>query len=52
MINALQYLDVRWAIHPTDWYGFYSILDWLPLSATLIMGAVILSPVLSIVDDG
>jgi hypothetical protein len=38
-IDALRYMNMKWAISPTDWLGLYRFLDWMPLSLlSLITG--------------
>jgi len=34
-IDALRYLNMKWAIAPTDWLGLYRILEWMPLALLL-----------------
>jgi hypothetical protein len=36
VINALQWMEIRWAINPRDWLGLYNILIKIPLSLTMM----------------
>ena len=41
VISALNWCQVEWAIVPTEWFGLYKVLNWLPLSLTsLIIGSM------------
>jgi len=43
VVSALQWLGVKWAIVPTDWVGLHRILEWTPMSLTLVaIGVLIL----------
>lgn len=37
LTTAMQFMNVKWAISPTDWAGLYQILDFIPLSATVFV---------------
>lgn len=39
LVSALGWLKSEWALNPTQWIGFHSILDFLPLSvASFVIG--------------
>jgi hypothetical protein len=37
VIVALQWMEIRWAINPSDWFGLYNILVKMPLSLTMMV---------------
>jgi hypothetical protein len=37
LIDALRYVNMKWAISPSDWIGLYHFLDWIPLSLLLLI---------------
>ena len=42
-IDALRYVNMKWAFAPTDWLGLYRILEWMPLSLLLPIAGVVLA---------
>lgn len=34
--TALEWMNIKWALNPTDWVGLFNILKIIPLSLTLI----------------
>jgi hypothetical protein len=42
-IDALRYLNMNWAIAPTDWLGLYRFLDWMPVTLLLLITGVSLT---------
>ena len=43
IIDGLVELNLKWAINPQDWLGLWNILDFLPLSVSLlVLGFIIL----------
>ena len=42
-IDALRYVNMKWAISPSDWIGLYHFLDWIPLSLLLLITGVSLA---------
>ena len=36
-MTGLRYLNVQWALYPTEWIGLYTILDDFPLSLALAL---------------
>ena len=41
VLYALQQAGNEWALHPTDWYGLYKLLDSTPLSVALFVSGVL-----------
>ena len=42
-IDALRYVNMKWAIAPTDWLGLYRVLEWMPLALLLPITGVVLA---------
>lgn len=36
VVTALEWMNIKWALNPTDWVGLFNILKIIPLSLTLI----------------
>jgi hypothetical protein len=41
VISALRWCNVQWSFFPTEWFGLYKILDYLPLSVATIIVCII-----------
>lgn len=39
VVDLLKWCDIQWAYLPTDWIGMYRVLEFLPLSASLLIAA-------------
>ncbi|EAQ63732.1 hypothetical protein MED121_03507 [Marinomonas sp. MED121] len=36
-LDVLAKINFQWAIDPTDWFGLWRVLNWLPLSVVLLL---------------
>jgi hypothetical protein len=51
LMDVLRTAEVRWATVPTDWFGLYRILEWMPLSLLLPIIGVFWALVVGLQDD-
>lgn len=40
LVDALRWCDLPWAYLPTEWVGLYRVLDFIPLSISLLVSSV------------
>jgi len=40
VITALQWMEVKWSLGPTDWLGLFKLLEQIPLWIALIFAGV------------
>ena len=43
VLDVLKGVGIEWALRPADWAGLHQFLDWVPLSAALLVLGVVIA---------
>lgn len=37
VITALEWMKIGWAMSPSDWFGLFNVLNYIPLSISMVV---------------